>query len=132
VQVRRYRDERRIEAEQIRSLAGALQLGGHTRGVFVTTSRFRSGAVTTAKRYGAAPIGLPIELIDAKGFLAALGLAQRQSFVIDEEKIASYILCRNVHLGSGLEKPFTPGEDLLDRPVVARTTVVNRLVDLRS
>ncbi|HEY0349554.1 MAG TPA: restriction endonuclease, partial [Pyrinomonadaceae bacterium] len=33
-----------IEAEQIRALTGSLVLRGITRGCFVTTSRFRSGA----------------------------------------------------------------------------------------
>jgi restriction system protein len=62
VQVKRYKKRRKIEAEQIRSLAGALILNGHTRGVFVTTSSFRRGAKTTARRFGG--IGTPIELYD--------------------------------------------------------------------
>lgn len=38
VQVKRYKKEKKIEAEQIRSLAGALLVNGHTKGIFVTTS----------------------------------------------------------------------------------------------
>ncbi len=48
VQVKRYKKQNKIEAEQIRSLAGALVVNGHTRGVFVTTSSFRKGAWQTA------------------------------------------------------------------------------------
>ena len=48
VQVKRYKKERRIEAEQIRSLAGALMQGGHIKGIFVATSNFRRGAKETA------------------------------------------------------------------------------------
>jgi restriction endonuclease Mrr len=69
VQVKRYRKDRRIEAEQIRSLAGALLVNKCTRGVFVTTSAFRRGAKRTASAL--ATIGRPIELVDAERFLNA-------------------------------------------------------------
>jgi restriction system protein len=42
VQVKRYRSS--IVVEQIRSFFGALVLGGYTRGIFVTTSKFQRGA----------------------------------------------------------------------------------------
>jgi restriction endonuclease Mrr len=42
VQVKRYRNA--IQVEQIRSLAGAHMAHGMTRGIFVTTSSFQSGA----------------------------------------------------------------------------------------
>lgn len=74
---------RSIEAEQIRSLAGALVLGGHTRGVFVTTSRFRSGAWATADAF--TNRGIPIELVDADRFLDAIGVTQREPFWSYEE-----------------------------------------------
>jgi restriction system protein len=41
IQVRRYKKYLRIEADAIRSLAGALLLGGHTKGIFVTTVSVR-------------------------------------------------------------------------------------------
>lgn len=72
VQVKRHAS--RIEAEQIRSLAGALILGDHTAGVFVTTSKFRSGARSTAKRFTAK--GVAIELLDGRRFLQKLGLQE--------------------------------------------------------
>lgn len=73
VQVKRYRNK--IEAEQIRSLAGALMLGDHTSGMFVTTSKFRSGAKKAAK--GFSNRGLPIELIDAERFYDALKISKK-------------------------------------------------------
>jgi restriction system protein len=72
VQVKRYRGT--IEVEQIRTLVGALYLGGYTSGVFVTTSRFSRGAVTAAAH--AAEVGIPVRLIDAAKFLDALKFAQ--------------------------------------------------------
>ncbi|MER8942889.1 restriction endonuclease [Mesorhizobium sp. M0915] len=72
VQVKRYKD--RIAVEQIRSLAGALVLGGMTQGIFVTTSSYQSGAVSTAARYET--IGYRIHLVDAGRFYDALSLAQ--------------------------------------------------------
>lgn len=71
VQVKRYRN--RIECEQIRALAGALVLGGHTSGIFVTTSKFRSGACSTASAFTAR--GIPIALIDADAFYDSLRIS---------------------------------------------------------
>ncbi len=73
VQVKRYKNS--IEAEQIRSFAGALILGDHPSGIFMTTSVFRSGAVDAAQRFTSR--GIPIELIDAKRFYDALKLRQK-------------------------------------------------------
>ncbi len=72
VQVKRHRHA--IEVEQIRSFAGALMFGGFVRGIFVTTSNYRSGAIAAAKQ--AAKTCVPIELIDAEAFYEALGVAQ--------------------------------------------------------
>ena len=72
VQVKR--SGRAIEVEQIRSLAGALILKGCTRGIFVTTSRFRSGAEPTTRRL--ADRGYRIELADANRFYDVLRLSQ--------------------------------------------------------
>jgi len=74
VQVKRNRKV--IEAEQIRSLTGALVLQGHTRGIFVTTSSYRKGAKATANLSGLK--GIPIELIDADRFYEMLKLVQIQ------------------------------------------------------
>jgi len=76
VQVKRY--EKKIEVEQIRSLAGALLLRGMTAGMYVTTSRFRRGAAATVNDF--ATRGYRIELIDATRFYAALKLAQRNAY----------------------------------------------------
>jgi restriction system protein len=71
IQVKRYRDK--IEAEQIRSLAGALILNRMTRGIFVTTSEFTRRAKTTAERYE--QIGLPIVLSDSEDFYDKLSIS---------------------------------------------------------
>ena len=128
VQVRRYKEDARIEAEQIRSLAGALVLGGHTKGIFVTTCSYRSGARETAERYGA--IGYPIELVDAEQFLSALGIAQIRSLEVDGERIASYVMSSGAHIGSGLTGDFLPGEDLLCREPVVMTFTRGELIDM--
>lgn len=129
VQVKRYKKERRIEAEQIRSLAGALLAGGHTKGIFVTTSSFRRGAIKTADKLASA--GYPIELVDAERFLEALGIAQLKSFRLTPEQINSYILHSGIHIGTGVHKDFAPGEDLRDRPVVVRAWTRDDLLELR-
>lgn len=77
VQVKRYKDS--IEAEQIRSFLGALVLGGFTKGVYVTTSKFRRGAHAAAAK-AEETAGLPIELYDADRFLDALRIAQKSSY----------------------------------------------------
>jgi restriction system protein len=75
VQVKRYKNV--ISAEQIRSLAGALFIGGYTKGVFVTTSRFQPGSGRTSALAGAR--GMPIELLDAPRFFEELKIAQRSA-----------------------------------------------------
>lgn len=81
IQIKRVRSA--IEVEQIRALAGALLLGGHTSGVYVTTSRFRSGAVNAATRLR--DMAMPVELIDSERFLESLKLVQRQPYTSYEE-----------------------------------------------
>lgn len=73
VQVKRR--QRSIEVEQIRSFFGALMLGGFTRGIFVSTSKFQPGAIRAAGSAG--QMLMPIELIDPDRFLDILGIAQR-------------------------------------------------------
>jgi hypothetical protein len=76
VQVKRYKHS--IQVDQIRELVGALVLKGMTRGVFVTTSSFQSGAGKVAEEAG--KLGYPIELVDAEAFYDALKIAQRKQF----------------------------------------------------
>ena len=130
VQVKRYKKERRIEAEQIRSLAGALLQGGHTKGIFITTSKFRKGAERTAQQLTA--IGYPIEMMDAERFLAALGIAQHNSFHLTQEQVVSYLMSTALHIGTGVHTDFVPGEDLRERPVIASTLLRSEILDLRD
>lgn len=68
VQVKRYK--RKIEAEEIRSFAGALILNGLEHGIYVTTGEYRSGALKLPEQYSQR--GLSIELWDAKRLYDAL------------------------------------------------------------
>ncbi|MGC6400288.1 restriction endonuclease [Sphingomonas sp. FW199] len=72
VQVKRWKNK--VEATQIHSLMGAMIIAGFTKGMFVTTSSFRSGAVEDAGRFSA--LGMPIELLDAPRFFDALRISQ--------------------------------------------------------
>lgn len=128
VQVKRYKKERRIEAEQIRSLAGALIQGGHTKGIFVTTSNYRRGAKQAAEDLTS--IGVPIELIDAEGFLRMLGIAQTNTFELTQERAATYLLSKGAHVGTGIHKDFAAGEDLRERPVIVQAVTRSELLDL--
>ena len=128
IQVKRYKKERKIEAEQIRSLAGALLIGKHTKGIFITTSAFRKGALRTAQKL--TTIGSPIELMDAERFLDALGIAQIKSFKLSDGQIKSYLLSRGIHIGSGLEKDFKPDEDLRERQIISSIYTSEELIDL--
>jgi restriction system protein len=85
VQVKRYKNS--IKVEQIRSFLGAMVLNDFTKGIFVTTSNYQSGAYDAINN--ASSKGLEIELIDAKRFLEALELSQKESF----EHCRGYIDC---------------------------------------
>ncbi len=90
VQVKRYRNA--IKVEQIRSLAGALLLKGMTKGIFVTTSDYQSGAQETANLYSAR--GYSIELMNWENFYEALKIT-RKKFGLST-RICGYILARAV------------------------------------
>ncbi|KYH45627.1 restriction endonuclease [Branchiibius sp. NY16-3462-2] len=61
VQAKRYAEDRTIERPRIHEFAGALLGKQGDRGVFITTSRFSSGAIQEAER-----INARIELIDGR------------------------------------------------------------------
>lgn len=86
IQVKRYRNL--ISVDQIRSFAGALLINGMTRGMFVTTSGFQSGAERTSAL--AAMRGIAVELVDAGRFYDALGLAQRNAYESLMDRSAPY------------------------------------------
>jgi restriction system protein len=76
VQVKRWKNK--VEVEQIRALAGALVLGGYTKGVFVTTSTFQAGAAKTVARLSMR--GYPIELVDSHRLYNELKIAQISTY----------------------------------------------------
>lgn len=90
VQVKRYRAS--IGVEQIRAFAGALLLGGYTKGVYVTTSRFQSGTRTTTERFKDRGIG--IELLDAEQFYQALRISQRSAYQYSDDASAPFNKCK--------------------------------------
>lgn len=63
-----------VEVEQIRAFLGALMLGGYTRGVYVSASRFSRGARKAARL--STQTVMPIELVDAGRFFDMLGYVQ--------------------------------------------------------
>ncbi|HEX8844803.1 MAG TPA: restriction endonuclease [Pyrinomonadaceae bacterium] len=81
IQVKRYKN--RIEVEHVRALTGALFIGGFTKGIFVTTPSFQSGASKAAKI--STTRGLPIELIDAHKFFDALKITKRAGYTSYED-----------------------------------------------
>jgi len=76
VEVKRYRSS--IEVEQIRSFVGALVLKGLTSGVFVTTSKFRSGARSLATNVQGR--GINLQYVDGQKLFELLKVSQVQSF----------------------------------------------------
>jgi hypothetical protein len=72
VQVKRWKSK--IQAEEIRSLAGALILQGMTKGVFITTSDFTTGARSTASAYHGR--GIAVELSNWEEFYDALEISR--------------------------------------------------------
>jgi restriction system protein len=130
VQVRKHKNGKKVEAEQIRSLAGALILNRCTEGVFVTTSSYRKGAVKTADKYKG--LGYPIRLLDCQKFFDALEIAQLQQFSLDEEFFWKKIFSKGAYIGSGVEKPFMQKENIYSREVISTVTVSSDLIDLRD
>jgi restriction system protein len=88
VQVKRYRGK--IEAEQIRAFVGALVLAGVTRGIFVTTSEYRRGAIGAAA--DADRVGTSVELWDAREFYDRLSLSTRAAYEYLDQDDAPYAL----------------------------------------
>ena len=86
VQVKRYKNK--IEAEQIRSFAGALILNGVTEGVFVTTSSYSSGSTKTAAEYISR--GLNISLYDSDRFYDRLKITRRPLYSRSDDQSAAF------------------------------------------
>lgn len=128
VQVKKNKKERKVEAEQIRALAGALVLNGMTEGVFVTTSSYRKGAVLTAERYGEQ--GYPVQLLDCERFFEALEIAQLQSFSLDTEMFWKRIFSDSAYVGSGVLKGFEEKEDIYSRKIISSIYLPDEFIDL--
>lgn len=68
----------RIKVEHIRAFAGALLLGGMTRGVYATTSDYQSGCNNTVRRY--AHRGMRIDLVNGDELIDALRINRRPHY----------------------------------------------------
>jgi len=128
VQVKKNKKGKKVEAEQIRALAGALVLSGMTEGVFVTTSSYRKGAILTAERYGAR--GYPVQLLDCKRFFEALEIAQSQAFNLRAETLWKRILSESAYVGSGVLKRFRKKEDIYSRKIISSVYLTDEFIDL--
>ena len=96
VQVKRYKNK--VQLKELRELAGALVLDGMTKGVFVTTSDFTSGAPRTVQ--GFQQHGIQIELINGERLLSQLEIAQRAMYRSREEFEEAAILRHLVEIDS--------------------------------
>lgn len=76
IQVKRYAGK--IEATQIREFVGSLILSNFTKGIFVTTSSYRSGAKQTAQ--DAQELGLSVELWDSEAFYDKLSISRTKPY----------------------------------------------------
>jgi len=128
VQVKKNKRERKVEAEQIRALAGALVLNGMTEGVFVTTSSYRKGAMLTAASY--CQRGYQVHLLDCKRFFEALEIAQLQSFSLNEETFWKRIFSEGAYVGSGVRKQFEKNEDIYSRKIISSSYLGDEFIDL--
>lgn len=80
VQVKRYKNS--IRVSQIREFAGALIENDMTKGIFVTTSKFQSGAYKCTAKYEEKCIG--IELMDSDSFYDVLQIKHKDKDDFDE------------------------------------------------
>jgi len=94
VQVKRYKNA--INVEQIRELTGAHVVKGLTRGIFLTTSTFQSGAEPLVERL--AETIYQIDLVDASRFYDALKIAQRLHYRYKDDPGAPYNRADLMHL----------------------------------
>ncbi len=86
IQVKRHKN--RIEAEHIRAFAGALVLNKMTKGIYVTTSEYRRGALQAAIEYG--KLDLEINLVNSAKVYDALNLSQRKVYESADDDTAGY------------------------------------------
>lgn len=101
VQVKRTKNA--VKVEQIRSLAGALVRAGLTRGIFITTSDYQSGAANEVKIFRKR--GLKIELINAEKFYNKLGIARTKVQRLKQTLDIDWILQHLIELDRTYEVP---------------------------
>ena len=100
VQVKRYREA--IGVEQLRAFVGALAIENIPKGIFVTTSRFTSGASAVCDK--ARMIGINLDLVDANRLFDMLKVVQINEF---EVKNISAMADRYTQLVRGLSYGYS-------------------------
>jgi Restriction endonuclease len=103
VQVKRWKEK--IEAEEIRSLAGALFMNGMPQGIFVTTSDFTSGAVLTARRL--ASRGIPVQLVNWQAFFDAMKISRitKCESLFTRDHVSASVRLYQISHGTGYIEP---------------------------
>jgi restriction system protein len=96
IQVKRYKNK--VQVKELRELAGALMFDGMTKGIFITTSDFTTGAPRTVSTFQRR--GFQIELINGEHFLNQLEIAQRAMYKNREEFDETEILKHLVEIES--------------------------------
>ncbi len=99
VQVKRWQGT--VGVSEIREFTGALILKGMTTGIFVTTSDFTRGAREAAGE--AARRGVPVTLVNATAFYAALGIAQRKAYTHADDTSAPFYNAKLTWLDSNID-----------------------------
>lgn len=82
-----------ISVAQIREFLGALLIGKHTKGIFISTSNFTKPASRTATL--ASSIGIPIELWDADSLLDKLRIEFFHDLKSEKDRYAPWTIIEN-------------------------------------
>lgn len=84
VQAKRYSEENSVERPDIQGFVGALHGVGASRGIFITTSRFSSGASDYAKAIGTRVVLIDGQRLSELMIKYGVGVQQRQVFTVVE------------------------------------------------
>lgn len=100
IQVKQYKNN--VQVKELRELAGALILDGMTKGIFITTSDFTTGAPRTVQNFQRR--GFQIELVNGERFLSQLEIAQRAMYKSREEFDEAEILKHLVEIEVSIDR----------------------------
>ncbi|MCC5582326.1 restriction endonuclease [Microtetraspora sp. AC03309] len=84
IQAKRYREENSVQRPDIQGFVGALHGMGANRGIFITTSRFSSGAREYAKGIGTRVVLIDGQRLSELMIKYGVGVQKRQVFTVVE------------------------------------------------